>query len=242
MDVLLFLAGAFATAVIAWAVNRFAPVLFRRMFPPRPLEIHIETDPALIFAGAMNWVPSAWVLPSAQSPEEVGAPPTDVCRDWRRWMKPRGAYDGWWTEIQITLVGASDSTVVVDGIRARVEQRHDPVGIALTCPVGGADITVRGIALDLDVEGGLVTYEDDGGEPARAFAFSLRRGEVERFHIRARSSDQVLWKAELLLIVNGKRQTVTVDDDGALFRTSSVEKLTTWAWTQGKWSLTRPTL
>lgn len=180
MSALLFLLGVFTAAVVAWLVNRLAPDIFARLFPQPPVHVHVETDPAIIYAGAPNWVGSGWVIPGAHDPVELGPAPTDVCRDWRSWMKPRGAYDGWETELKITLVGASPATVVLDDLRVKTISRREPTGIALNCLVGGADITPRSLVVDLDFEPGVVTYEDDGGEPAGSFAFSLAKGEVER--------------------------------------------------------------
>jgi hypothetical protein len=134
-------------------------------------------------------------------------------------MKPRGAYDGWYTELEITLVGASSATVVLDDLRVKTVSRREPTGIALNCLVGGADITPRSLVVDLDFEPGVVTYEDDGGEPAGAFSFSLVKGEVERFHVRASTSARVEWTAELLLLVDGRRQTIALTDNGQPFRT-----------------------
>jgi len=80
-----------------------------------------------------------------------------------------------------------------------------------------------------------VTYGDRHGESGR-FTFTLSRGEVEVFHIRATTSQsRCRWTATLLLIVDGQREMIHVDDDGEAFRTSATNGLPRWAWIGDRW-------
>lgn len=151
-------------------------------------------------------------------------------------MWPKGAFDGDCTEIRVTLQGAADSTVLVDGLRVMSIERSAPVGNHFLCPVGGADITPRSVVVDLDWNPGVVTYTDDGGDPGGQFTFTLSKGEVEVFHVRAQTTEfRCRWTAELLLIVDGKRQAIFLDDNGEPFRTSATQGLRTWMWQGETW-------
>lgn len=226
-------AGALIAALAGWLVMHFAPGVLARLVRRPPVLVHVELDPANMYAGMPNWVGSAWVLPDSISPESLGVPPTGVCRDWREWMWPMGAYDGWYTELRITLQGNVDSTVLVDGLRVNVLDRGAPSGHCFMCAVGGADIQPRSVNVDLDWSG-VVTYSDSGGDPVGRFTFTLSKGEVETFHVRAEAKAvQCSWTADLLLIVNGERRTVHLDADGEPFRTSATEGLPAWTWYDG---------
>ncbi|MCA1702130.1 MAG: hypothetical protein LC808_02215 [Actinobacteria bacterium] len=229
------LIGVALTTVVVWVVNHFLPGVFGALIKRLPVRVHVEVDPANMYAGAPNWVGSSWVLPSALDPEMLGDPPTSVCRDWRPWMWPKGAFDGDYTEIRVTLQGLGESTVLVDGLLVTPIERVQPVGNCFACPVGGADITPRSVVVDLDSDPGVVTYADRDGGTDR-FTFTLSRGEVEVFHIRARANSfRCRWTATLLLIVDGRRQTIHVDDDGEPFRTSATKGLPRWAWYGDRW-------
>lgn len=233
---MVFVAGAVVAAVVGAVVNRFAPEVFDRFFPKPRLRVHVETKREVIYAGTPNWVGSGWVIPGADDPNELGAPPTDTCREWAAWLKPLGAYDGWETEIRVTLVGVGPSSVVVDGVRANIISRRPATGIGVSCRTGGADITPRGIEINLDWDPGVVTFPQDQGH---GLMISLAAGEVERLHLLATSQDRVQWTAELDLIVDGKRKTVVLDDDGEPFRTCAQGGLPVWAFEGGEWVLVK---
>jgi len=230
------LIGVALTTSVAWLVNHFAPGVFASIVKRPPIRVHIEVDPANMYAGAPNWVGSGWVLPTDVDVDALGDPPTGICRDWRTWLWPKGAFDADFTEIRVTLQGAADSTVLVDGLRVMSVDRSEPIGNHYLCPVGGADITPRSVVVDLDWDPGVVTYTDDSGEGGEHFSFTLAKGEVEIFHVRAQSTEyRCEWTAELLLIVDGKRQTIYLDDDGQPFRTCASRDLPTWTWWGDRW-------
>lgn len=139
------------------------------------------------------------------------------------------------TVLNVTLQGAADSTVLVDGLSVLVVSQDEPIGNAFVCPVGGASGSARSINVDLERDG-VVTHTADGGEPANKFSFTLTRGEIETFHITARAERaRCEWTAELNLIVDGKRRTVYIDDDGQPFRTCGAEGLPQWRGSTNRW-------
>lgn len=133
--------------------------------------------------------------------------------------------------------GMAESTVVVDGLQVLAIERVQPVGNCFLCSVGGADITPRTILVKLDSDPSVVTYSDErAGLDGGKFTFTLSKGEIEVFHVRAETTQvRCQWTATLLLIVEGKRQVIHLDDDGEPFRTSATTGLQSWAWTGERW-------
>src|SRR5438874_2193217 len=79
--VLVSVLGVIGGFVLAAAINTLVPGLIRIPLKAwRPVHVHVETDAAVIYAGAPNWVTSAWITDEAIELEE---PPTNVCREWR---------------------------------------------------------------------------------------------------------------------------------------------------------------
>jgi hypothetical protein len=100
--------------------------------------------------------------------------------------------------------------------------RQFPAWRAITCPVGGADISPRRAETRLsDFDPPTVTWLDDGGDPMSAPTFSLGAGEVEMLHLWAYVGDEwVEWSAELLVLVDGNRRQVEITDGGRPFITA----------------------
>jgi hypothetical protein len=232
---------AVAAAAIGWLVAHLMPGLWRKVTHAPDVFVHIEVDPSRIYAGAPEWVGASFVLPSEAMTLITDRPTDGGCRQWRSWLWPLGAYDADTTEIRVALQGNANTTVLVDGLLIQVIERSDPQGHVLRCPVGGADITVRTLQADLDLEPCIVNYRDDAYQFTKPFAFTLSPGEVEVFHITATTTQRCLWTAELQLVVNGQRRTEYVDDDGQPFRTSGSGELpaSVWSVRQHKW-LDRP--
>jgi hypothetical protein len=92
--------------------------------------------------------------------------------------------------------------------------------------------------VDLDLFGEPTTrYVKDGGESTGRFVFQLARGEAEIFNIEARAeSSYCEWVAELFLLVDGKRRTISIDDDGKPFRTTAPSGLKIHHWTDERWA------
>jgi hypothetical protein len=130
--------------------------------------------------------------------------------------------------------GAVDSSVLIQGLKIVEQERGPARGVALQCPVGGAAASPRSVHVQLDC--GLVTYSDPGGEVVKPFSFALKKGEVETFHISAESEHEAhCWTADLLLVVNGKRKIIRIDDNGQAFRTSGMDGLKVYVWNGHDW-------
>jgi hypothetical protein len=227
------LAGALLGSVVTWAVGHFLPGAWRRLTGKPDLQVFVEDDLAVIWAGAPPWVGASYLVPNF--PIE-GSPPAS-CPDWHRWALGLGGVAGDSTHVEVTLMPGADLTVVVDAVRARVvSSRAQPRWTNLVCAVGGADITPRHMAVDLEAQphptSRGVGFE---GEPFEWLSFSLAKGEVEKVHIigSVRSRD-IEWTAEILAIVNGKRRVFPINKNGKPFRTCSTRDLPSHMWVQAQ--------
>src|SRR5712672_3424801 len=99
-------------AIVTWAVSYSMPGLWTRLLRRPAVFVHVEADPSAIYAGGPNWFPAQFVVLGAAKPHNIGAPPSGPCRDWRNWIWASGVYDGWRTELLVTVQGAVDSSVL----------------------------------------------------------------------------------------------------------------------------------
>ncbi len=134
--------------------------------------------------------------------------------------------------------------VVIDAFRAKVINQEAPLPWTLVrCTTGGADLTKRGVEIDLDgFDPPTTHFVDRDHETLRgAPTISVGPGEAEMFHVRARAGwSYVEWTAEASLIVNGKRQVLKIDDSGKPFRTCSSDGRPERWWIGSQWTQ-RPT-
>jgi hypothetical protein len=236
VDLVSIVAGAIVGTVIGWMGKEFLPPLWRRIQGRPPVIIHVETNPAVFEAGLPPWIGYGFVFADEAQP---GRPPIGPCQEWWAWAKERGGVDAGVTKLRLTLIGDELTTVVMDALRVVITKHTDPLnGTYVVCTVGGADITTRHIAVDLDLFGEPTTrYVKDGGESTGRFVFQLTRGEAEIFNIEARAeSSYCEWVAELFLLVDGKRRTISIDDDGKPFRTTAPSGLKAHHWTDERWA------
>jgi len=227
--------GAVVGTVVGWMGNEFLPLLWRRIRQRPPVIVHVETNPAIFEAGLPPWIGYGFVFPGEVSP---GPPPSGPCQDWWAWAREHGGVDAGTTKLRLTLVGDDRVTVLVDALQVTIMHQTSPLaGSYAICPVGGADISTRHIAVDLDGSSQpMTTYIKDGGGSAGRFAFQLAAGQVEVFNIEARAEFSYCeWQAELFLLVDGQRKTIVIDDDGRSFRTTAASDATMLSWTDGQW-------
>lgn len=230
--------GAVVGALVTWAVSFFMPGVYRHVTKRPALHVHVERDRAVIWAGAPPWVSYAFMI---ESPDVLGDPPSSFCPDWWAWAQSLEGVDAHETELQLTFTAATDTTVVIDAFRAKVIKQSEPLPWTLVqCPApGGADITKRGVEIDLDgFEPPTTRFVDQTFDTIKgAPTISVSPGEAEIFHVRAISRySYIEWTAEALLLVNGKRQAVTIDDHGEPFRTCSARGRPELRWTGCQWT------
>ena len=218
------LVGAVVGAIAGGLAAHFLPGLLRFASRRGPLDVHVEDDPAIIWAGAPPWIGAMYVIP----PGELPTPPGTFCPEWWSWARSIGGVDANETHLRVSLVGATDLTVVVDGLRARVHDASEPTGQVAVCAAGGADITSRHFQIRLDhYDPPSTAFVDQDGRYIPMPAFKLAKGEVEMLHVVAYAEyARVEWTGELLAVVNGKRQIIPLrPSTGGHFITSATEGL-----------------
>lgn len=89
------IAVAVAAAIATLLVNHYGLRLLDRR---KPLHIHVETDPLLIWGDAPDWDPYACVV--QKPPDQIGPPPSPRCRLWWAWAQEIGGVDAFDTVIQ----------------------------------------------------------------------------------------------------------------------------------------------
>lgn len=222
--------AAIAGAVVGGLLLYYLPGLARRWRRGDPVYVHVDTDPRVIHAGDPNWFSFSYVLPERTSPEGL-EPPSETCSEWLTYFDPLGAFDGGVSKIRITLQGRGPSRLIVDGLRVNIATRRGARGIGLTCPVGGASVTPRAVEITLDNDPPVVAYHDDDGQETRPFLFSLGSDDIEVFYVEARAKAMACeWTAELLLIENGSRRSIAIDNQGRPFRTSGMAEIPVFVW------------
>ena len=175
-----------------------------------PVDVLVDTDQAVIWAGAPPWVGFSYYF-------EGGLPdegPPEVGFDWSTWAYRHGGIDVNMTMLQVTIQAKLKATVVLDTPIVRVvERRTVSGGVIGTYGAGGADLTPRHFRVDLDLfDPPTVEYLNEDHKVVQSPAFKLASGDVERFHVwaYARGSELVEWTLELPVIINGKRSTLPV--------------------------------
>lgn len=210
------------TALIAYVWGRHRYALQRRFFRRDPVYVHIEQDPDIIYANDPNWVSFPYFFPR-RTPEEVPEPPSGKCTAWWKWAKEHGGEPAGSMELQVTVTAWSDLQVIVDALRVQVVNTPaPPEGTTVVCPVGGADLVHRQLAVTLSTFATTVVPREGGSYDATGnFAFTLAPGESTRFSLCVSPGDEDVdcyeWVALLDLLVNNERKTVRVTDAGRPF-------------------------
>ncbi len=215
------LGGLIVGAVVAPFVEpwtRRLQRLGRRVAKEPALDVHVEWDQAVIWAGWPPWLSFAYYFAGSLPP----AAPPDSGFDWSGWADRHGGYDFMWTMLRVTLVARTDATVVVEIPVVNQTIAEVPFGVGVLYPApGGADVNPRRFQIDLDFgERAYARFEDEG-QSAPAPSWSLSKGEAEQSSIWARARDDRLheWVLELPLIVDGQRRMVRIDKGGKPFVT-----------------------
>lgn len=218
-----FAVGAVLGAVFAPPL-RSLESLSRRLWRRPALSVHVERDPSVMWAGDPDWVGFARYFPDeAVVPDQVPAQRDD----WLKRMRDLGGLDAWTTMLSVTLQADADVAVVVEGLRVQSSQRPVTGGVVVIRGVGGADLVPRHFRIDLDWEPGVITFNSAGeNEPEEPPKLKMAPGDVERFHIWAdATSGKHDWSVDLILLVDGRREVVPINDDGNPFVTVGAEGL-----------------
>lgn len=205
--------GAIATTFLGpllepWA--RLTRRIGRTIAREDPVDVLVDTDQALVWAGNPPWVGFMYFFADGLPAED----PPVAGFDWSEWAYRHGGVDVAMSMIQVTIQAKLDVSVVVDTPVARVlERREVPDGVTATYPAGGAELSPRRFSVDLDLfDPPTVDWADIESEPTTSTrpAFKLTAGDVERFQIwiRLERAELVTISIDLPVIINGERKRI----------------------------------
>jgi hypothetical protein len=210
-------------AIIGYIINEILSRLLgasdRHQARQNPLMVHVETDPAVIWAGMPPWIGARFLIPPDA---DISSPPAS-CPHWRSWAHALGGVDAHLTQARITLTAKQELLVVVDGLRVNVHERKSvPPWRSVICAVGGASISPRRAEIRLSqADQPTVDWAAGDGDIVGIPTFSVSSSEAEMLHVWAYVDDEwVVWTAELLVLVDGRRQVVNISNNGKPFVTS----------------------
>jgi hypothetical protein len=226
-------------ALLGFLLDRLA-VNWSRLTGRLPVDVVIETDPAVFLAGEPNWDGFSFVFPGRDI-GQVGPAPAWVCREWHRWAMARGGVHSFEQRIRVAVIPRGEATVLVEAFEPEVVSRTQiPRGAYVTCAVGGADGRIRHISVDLVESPPWTTYRGDEGEEVQRFKLTIGKGDAERFEIVAKADPGSLveWRGRLHVIANGKKKTITIDDEGKPLRLSGPGSGPYYMWRGDGWEET----
>lgn len=202
-----------------------------------PIDVVVDTDQAIIWAGAPPWIGYGYYFKDGL-PDE---PPPEVPFDWGKWAYRHGGVDWRYTMLQVTLQAKLNTAVVIDTPIIRIVDRTPmSSGRVAEYLAGGADLTPRRFEVDLNLfDPPVVGLVDEDSQPLARAQFKLQAGDVERLQIwvRADGPDLVEWTLELPLIADGKRIQIPIDGPtDKVFRTAGAGSgLSRAAWSSSGW-------
>jgi hypothetical protein len=216
------------TAIVGWAVTYFAPGIVNPKTDSPPVATNVLDDPAAIdiFSddGVQMLLPAGAVTPTTPNP------PGRWCNGFHDWGRRLGGADVDATKLRLIVQGTTDKAVVITGLGAHILNRKLVTGLNVGCPSAG-QAQIRVLALDLDSPNPSATHLIRGKRSP--FGFTLRKGETEIFDITATTvkPEMVEWNLRLDLTVDGRPQSIEVQDRGAPFRTVAAPKGSSYDWT-----------
>ncbi|CAN7585182.1 hypothetical protein LJR027_004110 [Terrabacter sp. LjRoot27] len=209
----------FLTGVVASffePVRHVAERLGRRTFERSPLDVNVETDLGIIWAGSPDWNAACFWVPDTGP---LGAPPGTLA-EWQKWVAGHGGYDSGTSTVLLTVVARSKVTVVISPPLVTATSHPLPAGRYLARPTAGAEVHPLGFDISLmDAGQSWVTLSDIDGPRFAPLSWSLSEGQVERFFLKVTPENGRLWRwrLQLPLIVDGRRILHDVDNDGEDF-------------------------
>lgn len=180
------------------------------------MRVDIDVNPGRFLAGGPNWDPFSYWLPDRH--DKLGAPPSDICRDWYTWATARNGVPAMWSRTRLVLTGNSESTILIDRFEVSVTRSDLPTAGSLTiCRTGGADAIPQGVQVELDSDPPKYSWVETGGERVYSpIGLTLTRNEIDLLEVEARASQPGLyeWTATLGFVENGRRREVQIDNGG----------------------------
>ncbi|WP_286158506.1 helix-turn-helix transcriptional regulator [Streptomyces sp. CB03911] len=176
-----------------------------------------------------------------KAPRQVPPPPAP--QDAAPWARTQGAVHGGRTLVDIAVQGRTETAVVLEALRVRVVGRAAPVqGTVYATGQGcGGDLDPRSFAVDLDLDRPIArpvrSAEAGASSPARQLPYRVSSKDPEVLLVDARAVGcDCLWYLELDWSSQGRTGTERIDDHGLPFRTSGINGLPHYWYTDHGWA------
>ncbi|MEU2428554.1 helix-turn-helix transcriptional regulator [Streptomyces sp. NPDC007861] len=163
-----------------------------------------------------------------QQPNQVPPPPAP--QDTRGWARALGGVSGGNTQLQLTVTGNTDESVVLTALNVRVVGRKAPLAWqAYSMGEGcGSGVTPQTFAIDLDAARPLTKavagQDGDTVVPAKEFPYKVSTRDPQVLNLDVHTeAHEVTWYLEVAWSSGDRHGTVRVDDGGKPFRTSALE-------------------
>jgi hypothetical protein len=209
--------SAVGLVVTVWVTDA-GPRLWRTLFPPPPVRLSVSFD-----NGVYN---DGWVLDIPdRARAAAGVTTARGCNSLLGAAREAGGADIGTTFLRLFAEGRTTATVVIVDMRARIAHRDAPVGGALVSCAGGGEVSPIRVTFNLDAENPEAQRESSTHVARPYFGgkyITLSRGEFVPFSISGvTKSHYVTWKLEVRVMIDGRRRTYVLDDDGRPFRTTA---------------------
>jgi hypothetical protein len=224
--------------IIGWAVTYFAPGIWASLTGlagKRPVQVQVLVKPD-DFTSGVPWVPT-YVIPRSLTRGELPVSGDDRGNlyEWANQMAGTNATD---TLVRLVIRGDSASPVILQNLDVEVVNRQPALAGTFIGQDGlGSGVTVRYVSADLDSTPPDVRFVNPAGETLDVLPLQVTPSDVEVIDIYAFSLEcDCEWVVNLVFAVDGETESMTVDDDGKPFRTTSDTAATPrWIWNGNKW-------
>ena len=146
------------------------------------------------------------------TPRQLGRPPSQRCREWRRWALAQGGKDANQTRLYAVLQGRPRTAVAITSAQVEVaDRREPPKGLFAYCPAGGAVGSPRLVDVDLNSGRVLLAPRGDDSPTRHKLCPTLSGTESEILEISAHTQRCTCsWRLRLRLVVNGTPSSATM--------------------------------
>jgi hypothetical protein len=230
---------AAVTATVTWAVTRGLDEGSESLNDDPPIRISVEDDPARVYApNDPGWQTYGFI--SERTRDQLGRPPSPLCREWRTWALGRGGVDADKTRLYVFLQGKPNTAVVITGLEVDFTRRSRPVsGTHAWCPTGGAAPSPNVADVDLDTKPPTIRYARAGDDfpGRRRLHLTLNGTETETVELTAHTRRcDCEWRARVFMVVDGEKHEQVIDDGGRPFRTSASGRSSHVQWDGKRWA------
>jgi len=174
--------------------------------------------------------------------DEIPPPPsieTAPIGSREQWARRVNGVDGGSTQVEVTVTGATDRAVVLQGLDVEVTARKEPLDAVEVHAVCGDLVPIRYMIVDLDQRPPTITASVDDRSLAPdaseavnkpvTFPYRVSRSEPEVFSIYAQTrACQCAWRARLRWVSGDESGDYIIDDDEKPFITHGTEGLTSY--------------